>query len=114
MVYVVATALGFVNVFDNPARQAFVLDIVGADDLTSAVSLNNVNFNAARILGPALAGVTIDTIGIGPCFLFNALSYGAVVIALLAMRQSELHPSLSQVAGPPSAARRPGLCPPDA
>ena len=99
MVYVVATALGFVNVFDNPARQAFVLDIVGADDLTSAVSLNNVNFNAARILGPALAGITIDTIGIGPCFLFNALSYGAVIIALLAMRQSELHPSVPQERG---------------
>ncbi|HEY2301760.1 MAG TPA: MFS transporter [Acidimicrobiales bacterium] len=99
MVYVVATALGFVNVFDNPARQAFVLDIVGADDLTSAVSLNNVNFNAARILGPALAGITIDTIGIGPCFLFNALSYGAVVVALLAMRQSELHPSVPEARG---------------
>jgi len=99
MVYLVAAALGFVNVFDNPARQAFILDVVGADSLTSAVSLNNVNFNAARILGPALAGVTIATIGIGPCFLFNALSYGAVVIALLAMRQDELHPSLSQVRG---------------
>jgi MFS family permease len=99
MVYVVAAALGFVNVFDNPARQAFVLDVVGAENLTSAVSLNNVNFNAARILGPALAGVTIATIGIGPCFLFNAVSYGAVIIAILAMRQSELHPSYSQAPG---------------
>lgn len=99
MVYVVAAALGFVNVFDNPVRQAFVLDVVGADNLTSAVSLNNVNFNAARILGPALAGVTIDTIGIGPCFLFNAVSYGAVIVALLAMRRADLHPSPSQVRG---------------
>ncbi len=99
MVYVLAAALGFVNVFDNPARQAFVLDVVGPENLTSAVSLNNVNFNAARILGPALAGITIETIGIGPCFLFNAVSYGAVIIALLAMRSSEFYPSASQVRG---------------
>ena len=99
MVYVLAAALGFVNVFDNPARQAFVLDVVGPENLTSAVSLNNVNFNAARILGPALAGITIETIGIGPCFLFNAVSYGAVIIALLAMRRSEFYPSASQVRG---------------
>ncbi len=99
MVYLLAAGLGIVYVFDNPVRQAFVLDVVGPDDLTSAVSLNNVTFNAARILGPAVAGVTIAAVGIGPCFLFNGLSYGAVIIALLAMRQREFFPSQSAVRG---------------
>jgi len=99
MVYVVAAALGFVNVFDNPARQAFILDVVGADNLTSAVSLNNVNFKRSPNPRSRPGRVTIDTIGIGPCFLFNAVSYGAVIVALLAMRQRDLYPSPHQMRG---------------
>jgi len=99
MVYVLAAGLGLVNLFDNPVRQAFVLDVVGPTHLANAVTLNNVNFNAARIVGPALAGVTISTLGIGPCFLCNGLSYAAVVVALMLMRSGDLFASPAQARG---------------
>ncbi|HLQ21887.1 MAG TPA: MFS transporter, partial [Gemmatimonadales bacterium] len=91
MVYVIAFLLGVVNLIDMPARQAFVIEMVGPRDLTNAVSLNGVAMNAARIVGPALAGILIATIGIGPCFLANAASYIAVVAAFVVMRPDELH-----------------------
>jgi len=91
MVYALAGALGFVNCADNPTRQTFVLEMVGADDLVNAVTLNSVVINAARVVGPAVAGILIVTIGIGPCFLVNACSFVGVVGALLLMRQSDLH-----------------------
>jgi MFS family permease len=76
---------GFVQIVDSPARQAFVSRLVPGDDLASAVSLNGVVMNSARVVGPALAGVLIVTVGTTPCFAVNALSYLAVVAALLAI-----------------------------
>jgi MFS family permease len=92
MVYTLAFGLGCVNVVDNPTRQAFVTEMVGVDSVTNAVSLNSVIMNSARVIGPAMAGILIAVIDIGPCFLINAGSYVAVVAALLAMRPAELHP----------------------
>ena len=92
-VYVVATMFGVVNLFDNPGRQTFVSEMVGRELLPNAVSLNSVVMNAARVIGPAIGGVLIFTIGIAACFLFNAASYLAVLAALLAMRPGELHPA---------------------
>ncbi len=90
-VYVLAGGLGFVNLFDNPARQTFVSEMVGRDLLPNAVSLNSVLMNSARIIGPAIGGVLIVTVGVATCFFLNALSYAAVIVALAMMRASELH-----------------------
>ncbi len=90
-VYVLALLLGFVNVFDNPARQTFVMEMVGRDDLPNAVSLNTVVMNASRIVGPAIGGVVIVIFGLGACFFINAVSYVAVLFGLAMMRSSELH-----------------------
>jgi len=92
-VYVLALLLGVVNLFDNPARQTFVIEMVGKADLPNAVSLNSIVMNGARVIGPALAGVLIATVGLGICFLANAASYVAVVVALALMRRSELQPA---------------------
>lgn len=85
--HVLALALvqGLVEVVDMPARQALQVDLVGAEDLPSAVSLNSVAFNAARMVGPALAGVLVATTGEGVCFALNAASYLAVLLALSAI-----------------------------
>lgn len=91
MVYVLALGLGFVFVFDNPVRQSMPIEMVGPELLTNAVTLNNINFNVARVFGPALAGVTIRQFGISPCFFLNGITYGTVVIALLMIRTNELH-----------------------
>ncbi|MBV8560291.1 MAG: MFS transporter, partial [Acidimicrobiia bacterium] len=69
MIYVLAFLLGVVTVFDLPARQAFVIEMVGPDDLTNAVGLNSAVFNGARLIGPAIAGITIHALGISPSFL---------------------------------------------
>jgi MFS family permease len=90
-VFLLATGLGVVNLFDNPARQTFVFELVGGDLLPNAVSLNSVLMNSARVIGPAIGGVLILTLGVGTCFLVNAASYAAVIIALSMMRVSELH-----------------------
>ncbi len=91
MVYVLAGAYGLVTAIDNPARQSFVFEMVGREDLANAVSLNSVLLNAARVVGPAVAGVLIATVGTGPCFLLNAGSFVAVIAALWMMRPEELH-----------------------
>lgn len=91
MVYVLALALGVVNVFDNPGRQSFVTEMVGKDQVTNAVGLNSAVFTLARVIGPAVAGVLITFVGTGWCFLYNGLSYFPVVLALALMRPSELH-----------------------
>ena len=96
MVYVVAFCFGCVTALDNPARQTFVLEMVGRDHLPNAVTLNTVNINMARVIGPALAGVVIALTGIAPCFFLNAASYIAVIAALLMMRVSELRPLPAQ------------------
>ncbi len=90
MVFVFAFALGLTNVFDLPARQAFVVEMVGPDDVTNAVGLNSATFNSARILGPAIAGLMIAHGGTAPVFFLNAASYLAVIYGLTLMREEEL------------------------
>jgi MFS family permease len=91
LVYLLATGLGVVNLFDNPARQTFVSEMVGLDLLPNAVSLNSVLMNSARVIGPAIGGVLILTVGVGTCFFLNAASYAAVIVALAMMRPHELY-----------------------
>jgi MFS family permease len=93
MVYVLAVLLGLANAIDNPTRQAFVLEMVGPEHLRNAVTLNSVLVNAARAIGPAVAGILIATIGVGVCFLVNAGTFAAVLIALVTMNVSALRPS---------------------
>ncbi|MFG3498716.1 MFS transporter [Streptomyces sp. NPDC047928] len=90
-VYLVAFLLGMVTVVDNPARQTFVSEMVGPDRLRNAVSLNSANFQSARLVGPAVAGLLIASIGSGWAFLVNGLSFFAPLTALLLMRPAELH-----------------------
>ncbi len=90
MVCAFACGLGFVNLVDNPTRQAFLGEMVGPDDLTNAVSLNSVLVNLARVAGPAAAGALIITVGVAPCFLINAGSYLAAIAALLLIRPERL------------------------
>lgn len=90
-VYLIAFLLGVVTVVDNPTRQAFVVEMVGPKDLRNAVSLNSANFQSARLVGPAIAGVLITAVGSGWAFLLNGLSFGAPLIGLLMMRPGELH-----------------------
>jgi MFS family permease len=94
-VYLLASLLGVVNLFDNPARQTFVSELVGIDRVPNAVALNSVVMNSARVIGPAIGAVLIAVIGHGDtgialCFLINAASYLAVIVALSLMRTSEL------------------------
>ena len=85
-IIVLAAGLGVVNAFDIPARQAFLIDMVGREDLLNAIALNSSMFNGARIIGPAIAGILVASIGEGWCFFANAVSYIAVIIGLLLMR----------------------------
>ncbi len=90
MLAVIALALGLVNAFDNPTRQSFIAEMVDERDLANAITLNSVTVNVARAIGPAVAGALIETVGIAPCFLANALSFAAVVVSLAMMRAPEL------------------------
>ncbi|MGW0117622.1 MFS transporter [Streptomyces sp. NPDC003327] len=90
-VYLIAFLLGMVTVVDNPARQTFVAEMVGPHQLRNAVSLNSANFQSARLIGPAVAGVLIAGIGSGWAFLLNGLSFAAPIVGLLLIRTSELH-----------------------
>jgi MFS family permease len=89
---VLAALLGTATAFDIPARQSFFVEIVGKEDLPSAIALNASAFNATRLVGPAIAGLLIAAVGVGACFLFNGLSYIAVLAALLAMRLPSSRP----------------------
>ena len=91
MVYGLVLARGAVNALDNPARQSFAIEMVGPDRVVNAVALNSVIIHTARILGPAAAGGVIALLGVGPCFLINAISFGAMLAALRAMDPAELH-----------------------
>ncbi len=93
ILYALAAVLGFVNAADNPARRAFVTEMVGVEDATNAVSLNSAMMTGSKVIGPATAGILITTVGLGWCFAVNAISYVAVLVGLLAMRRRELHPS---------------------
>ncbi|HVW69839.1 MAG TPA: MFS transporter [Steroidobacteraceae bacterium] len=99
-VYGFAFLLGCVTAFDTPARQAFVSELVGEDDLSNAVALNSTSFNAARMVGPAVAGVLIAGIGTGWVFILNAATFAAVLASLGCLRLRELHTSLRPVRSP--------------
>jgi MFS family permease len=85
-IFVLAALLGVVNAFDIPGRQAFLVDMVGKEDLMNAIALNSSMFNGARIVGPAIAGILVAKIGEGWCFFANGVSYIAVIVGLLMMR----------------------------
>jgi len=89
-VMILAMCLGMVNAFDMPTRQSFVKEMVGKDDLLNAIALNSFMFNAARILGPAAAGILISLAGEAGCFFFNGLSFLAVISGLMLMRMQDL------------------------
>ena len=90
-VYVFALLLGCVTAFDAPARQTFVSELVGEAELSNAVALNSTSFNAARMIGPAVAGILIGSVGTGGVFLINAASFAAVLGALSRLRVGDLH-----------------------
>jgi MFS family permease len=92
-VVLLALALGFVNVFDNPARQSFITEMVPTEDLANAVMLNSVAMNLARVFGAALGGILVATLGLTMCFGCNALSFGAVLVSLAAMNAAMLYPA---------------------
>jgi len=91
--FCVAAAIGIVLTVDNPGRQSFVIELVGADRVQNAVGLNSVLVNASRAIGPAIAGGLIATVGVGVCFVANAASFIAVLMALALIRSTELHPT---------------------
>jgi len=93
-VCLLAVILGLNNAFENSARQAFVREMVGKEELRNAITLNSVTVNAARAVGPAIGGVLIATVGVGVCFLVNAASFIAVVSSLLLMNRSALRPTV--------------------
>lgn len=83
--FVIAAGFGIANAFDIPTRQAFAVDMVGKEDLINAIALNSSMFNGARIVGPAIAGILVATVGEGWCFALNAVSYTAVIAGILMM-----------------------------
>ncbi len=91
MVYALVFARGAINAIDNPARQSFAIEMVGADRVVNAVALNSVIIHTARIVGPAAAGAVIALVGVATCFLINALSFAAMLVALRAMDPRALH-----------------------
>ncbi len=92
IVFLLSLASGFVTAIDNPSRQSFYVEMVGEEHVRNAVSLNSAAFTGSRVIGPAVAGVLIATVGIATCFLIDGISYVAVLTALLLMRSAELHP----------------------
>lgn len=92
-IYLLAFLQGVATAVDNPARQTFVSEMVPHDSISNAVSLNSASFNAARLIGPGVAGVTIAWLGTGPAFFLNTLSFVAVLVALWHMRPAELRPA---------------------
>jgi predicted MFS family arabinose efflux permease len=99
-VYALALGLGVVTVFDSPARQSFVAELVDTDDIVNAQSLNSTINNLGRLVGPAIAGVLIVLTGVGITFVINAVSFLAVLISLLGMDVSALRPRTRAVRGP--------------
>ena len=97
-IFILASLLGIANAFDIPARQAFLVEMVEKEDILNAIALSSSMMNGARIVGPAVAGIVVATMGEGWCFLLNGISYVAVVIALLLMKiapRAEVHPQVS-------------------
>lgn len=94
-IIVLAAGLGFVNAFDAPGRQAFVVEMVGRQDLPNAIALNSVMFNGARMIGPAIGGLLLAAVGAAWCFTINGLSFLAVLIGLAAMQLAPHRPAPS-------------------
>ncbi len=101
MVFALVFVRGTINAVDNPTRQSFAIEMVGADRVVNAVSLNSVLINSARLVGPALAGLMIAAVGVEPCFALNALSFGGMIFALWRMEPDKLQ-------APPTVARERG------
>ena len=97
-----AVLSGIANIVDTPARQAFTVEMVGRAELPNAIALNSSMFNASRVVGPAVGGLLVAAVGVGLCFLLNAISFVAVIAGLLLMRSAELHRS---AAGRPTLIR---------
>jgi MFS family permease len=91
-VLLLGAVLGSINAFDMPARQALVIEMTSQEDLINAISLNSAVFNAARIVGPSVAGLVLAAVGEGTCFLINGLSFLAVIVGLAAMRLPKFQP----------------------
>jgi len=98
-VYALAAVQGLVNALDNPTRQSFIVELVGPEDLPNAVALNSMQFNLARLVGPALGGITIAVIGVAGCFYINAGSFVAVIGALLLLRPARFFVSAKAAQG---------------
>ena len=90
-IYIVAALRGLVDSFDQPTRQAFIVELVGPDELPNAVALNSTQFNAARIVGPAIGGILVATVGIATCYFVNAASFLVVLWSIARMRPREFH-----------------------
>jgi MFS family permease len=108
-VFVLAAALGLTSALDNPARQAFVAELVGRDDLPNAVALNMTLFNCGRVVGPALGGMFLIAFGFAACFYFNAASFLAVIAMLLLMRPERFYPASAPARGSMVSQLRQGL-----
>ncbi len=91
MVFILVFVRGTVNAVDNPTRQSFAIEMVGADRVVNAVSLNSVLIHSARLVGPAIAGILIALAGVAPCFAINALSFGGMIYALWLMEPAQLN-----------------------
>ena len=105
-IFVLTALVGSVFAFDIPARQAFLVELVGRDDLMNAIALNSSMVNGARMIGPAIAGLLVAAVGEGWCFFINGVSYLAVLGGLLAMKLEPCSPSLSTCTLPPRARHR--------
>jgi len=101
MVYLLALGLGLVNAVDSPARQTFIPEMVGKENLMNAISLNSIQNNLSRVIGPAIAAILIAAFGLAPLFFCNAISYIAVIITLSMIDVSELRitPSIDKIKG---------------
>ena len=99
-VYVLALVLGLANAFEQPTRQAFVVEMVGKEDLMNAVALNSGMFNAARLIGPAIGGFVIATVGVKAAFLLNGISFIPVIAGLFMMNMSQLYSVGRNKSGP--------------
>ncbi len=110
-VYVLAVVLGLAHAFEQPTRQAFVVEMVGKDDLMNAVALNSGMFNGARLIGPAIGGFVIATVGVKAAFLLNGISFVPVIAGLLMMDLTKLYTMKRNAPGPinPLAELREGL-----
>jgi MFS family permease len=93
VVWALTLVLGVLNAFDNPARRGLVIELVETEDISNATALNTAVMTSARIVGPALAALLVETVGTGWCFLLNGASFTAVLVSLFALRVDELHPS---------------------